>query len=323
MADSISCPSCRRLLQVSEARRGQQVQCSACGQVFISDPPEHLTDAPGMPVIADPTAVQSAAPVSPSRPPRRPRYASDDDDDYDDEDDRLDLRARKRFIPGGGLALAVKVLLGIITAFYVVMLISDYLEYDLLNRLVKGEFVAQERLDANDLRQHMLSIVYLLLLIPTAIVYLVWFHRAYANLEALGAADLRHKPGWAVGFWFVPILNMFRPVQIAQEIWRGSDPDQAVARDVAKPRPRNSGLIGLWWAFWLISNGLANIAFRMSASANTVQLQLSAAWMSMLAGALSIAAGLFAFAVVAAIDRRQRACARAVRGEWDEEDGDY
>ena len=321
MADSISCPSCRRLLQVSEARRGQQVQCSACGQVFTSEPPMGTQDAPATPVFADPTAVQTAPPVSPARSPRRARYELDDDD-YDD-DARPDFRSRKRFVQGGGLAVAVLALLGIMTAFYGLMLVSDYLEYELLKRVVRGEFIAPNQLDANDLRQQLLSIVYLLLLIPTAIVYLVWFHRAYTNLEALGADDLRHKPAWAVGSWFVPILNLFRPVQIAQEIWRGSDPDQAAAREGGKPTPGNSGLIGLWWAFWLISNVASNIAFQMSATAKTAQVQVSAAWVSMLASALCIVAGLLALAVVAAIERRQRACARVARGEWDEEDGDY
>ena len=31
--------------------------------------------------------------------------------------------------------------------------------------------------------------------------------------------------GWAIGPWFVPILNLFRPWQIAVETWEGSDPD--------------------------------------------------------------------------------------------------
>ncbi|MBM3996772.1 MAG: DUF4328 domain-containing protein [Planctomycetes bacterium] len=31
---------------------------------------------------------------------------------------------------------------------------------------------------------------------------------------------LTYTSGWAVRCWFVPILNFYRPVQIAQEIWR-------------------------------------------------------------------------------------------------------
>jgi Domain of unknown function (DUF4328) len=33
----------------------------------------------------------------------------------------------------------------------------------------------------------------------TGIVFLMWIHRAYSNLPALGARNLETSPGWAVG----------------------------------------------------------------------------------------------------------------------------
>jgi hypothetical protein len=50
------------------------------------------------------------------------------------------------------------------------------------------------------------------------------FRRAYRNLPALGAESPRFSSGWAVGAWFVPFLNLVRPKQIMDDIWRASDP---------------------------------------------------------------------------------------------------
>ena len=53
---------------------------------------------------------------------------------------------------------------------------------------------------------------------------IAWTHRLYRNLEPLGFRELRFGSGWAVGGWFVPFLNLVRPKQIVNDIWRAGDP---------------------------------------------------------------------------------------------------
>ena len=80
----------------------------------------------------------------------------------------------------------------------------------------------------------------------TGIVFLKWVYRAYRNIQGFGAEGLRFSPGWAVGYYFVPILNLVRPVQVMSEIWRVSqDPQNWLQR-------RGSYLIGTWWALFLL-----------------------------------------------------------------------
>jgi Domain of unknown function (DUF4328) len=62
--------------------------------------------------------------------------------------------------------------------------------------------------------------------LATAVGFLVWFHRAYTNLPALGIEPLPYATGWTIGAWLVPLLNLVRPKQIMDTIWRGSDPDR-------------------------------------------------------------------------------------------------
>lgn len=81
-------------------------------------------------------------------------------------------------------------------------------------------------------------------------VFIAWFFRAYKNLARLGVANLRFRSGWAIGAWFVPIFNMIRPKQIANDIWRGSEPgvDTSV-RWRLEPVP---SLVHWWWGLFLV-----------------------------------------------------------------------
>ncbi len=84
-----------------------------------------------------------------------------------------------------------------------------------------------------------------------AIVFISWFGMAYANLGRLGVKNLRWSNGWAVGAWFVPILNLFRPKQIANDIWRGSEPDIEVSSNrwqFGQVTP----IIHWWWGLFLL-----------------------------------------------------------------------
>lgn len=54
--------------------------------------------------------------------------------------------------------------------------------------------------------------------------FLAWFSRSYRNLRALGAEGLEYSPGVAVGWWFVPIGNCWKPFGVAVEIWKARTP---------------------------------------------------------------------------------------------------
>ena len=45
--------------------------------------------------------------------------------------------------------------------------------------------------------------------------------------------DQRFSPGWSVGWWFIPALNLLRPYQVIKEIWRGSYPNTGADRQPA------------------------------------------------------------------------------------------
>ncbi|HAX82628.1 MAG TPA: hypothetical protein DCY40_08690 [Actinobacteria bacterium] len=81
-----------------------------------------------------------------------------------------------------------------------------------------------------------------------AVAVIVWLRRMYRNLSPLGVTELRFAPGWAVGAWFVPILNWIRPKQIVDDIWRATEleaPHPIGGTWRWKPVPQ---WVHLWWA---------------------------------------------------------------------------
>lgn len=86
------------------------------------------------------------------------------------------------------------------------------------------------------------------------ILLMVWFYRSHKNLQSFNTMGLKYSPGWAVGSWFIPILNLFRPFQITHEIWTASDPE---ASTVSWKQGKYSLVTILWWISALTYSGIS------------------------------------------------------------------
>jgi hypothetical protein len=84
-------------------------------------------------------------------------------------------------------------------------------------------------------------------------VFLPWFYVAYVNLRRFGLRNLRYSSGWAIGSWFIPIFNLFRPKQIANDLSRGTSGGTLHSTGRIDTHPV-SPLLHWWWAFYLLSS---------------------------------------------------------------------
>ena len=116
--------------------------------------------------------------------------------------------------------------------------------------------VTEQELFDNDQRQRVLSIVHLATGGGSFLFLLLWFYRAYSNLPALGTAQPRFSPGWAVGYWFVPVLNLVRPCEAMLELASGSDPGRTPDGRKEGYRPRWNLLIWIWWVGNIVGGGV-------------------------------------------------------------------
>jgi len=106
--------------------------------------------------------------------------------------------------------------------------------------------------ESNDLRQQVIGISQTALAVVMIVFFLRWVHRAHKNLRPLGAQGLEFTPGWAVGWFFVPFLCLYKPHQVMCEIWAASDPMYMTLQRVNWRRLSGAAFVGLWWAAWLL-----------------------------------------------------------------------
>ncbi|NCP19948.1 MAG: DUF4328 domain-containing protein [Erythrobacter sp.] len=128
------------------------------------------------------------------------------------------------------------------------------------------------------------SLLYTLVFFVSVVFVAMWIYRAHANLRDRGI-ELTTSPGWAVGWYFIPIANLFKPFQAMRELWSESHLEDDSYGD---PAP---GEITAWWACWIVGNILANVSMRMTGFGDgsnlTVGILLGAA-----SGVLTIAAAI-------------------------------
>ena len=142
-------------------------------------------------------------------------------------------------------------------------------------------------------------VIDLVAMLACGVVFIGWTRRLYRNIDELGGAR-RFTPGWAVGAWFVPILNFWRPRQVLDDVWRTSSPErwqgtQAMGR---------SGLLDAWWAAFIIAGIGSRIANAGLASedVNAGDIRFTG-----VVDLLYLAAAVLAFWVVTRITEEQEA----------------
>ncbi len=154
----------------------------------------------------------------------------------------------------------------------------------------------------------LLAIFSLVIYVTTIVVFLVWLYRAADNVRQFNPwSRLEHSPGWAVGSFFIPFVNLVVPYRAVKEVWQKSGPPDAAV--LSEPAPPAS--FPIWWTFWLLASFAGNISLRVSFNENVAES--TATSISMFADALSIVAAFFAYLVVDAIDKRQEETAAKLR----------
>lgn len=160
-------------------------------------------------------------------------------------------------------------LIWIVLAFEIISLLSGYLQYDLLQQFIAGAEISEETATANDLREQVISIFYLIAYIISVITFIQWFRRAYFNLH-LKVKHLSHPEGWAAGSWFVPFTNLYRPYQIMKELYQETK-DLLTKKGIAFNQNFSTGALGWWWALWLFNGFVGQILFRYSLNAESIE----------------------------------------------------
>lgn len=140
----------------------------------------------------------------------------------------------------------------------VLALISNVLEYQLLTYFQNGLYTSPEQAMAageeNDARQGIVRIIQIVIFIVSGILILKWIYRANYNARQLGASGMAFTPGWSIGWYFLPIANLWKPYQAMKELWKASsNPQDWNTQSV-------SSLLPWWWFFWIVTNVFGQVS---------------------------------------------------------------
>lgn len=167
-----------------------------------------------------------------------------------------------------------------------------------------GEIAGSVDLEAEDGNlavQMIVSLAYLALsvvFIASIVLVAMWIYRAHANVRTAGIT-LEVTPGWAVGWFFVPIANLFKPFQAMRELWKASHREAGGYTSDADPK------LTIWWGFWVVGNILSNISLRFDVTAGEGAANTSLL-LDTVSTLLLIVAAWFLLRIVTAVNLAQR-----------------
>jgi hypothetical protein len=184
----------------------------------------------------------------------------------------LGTRARQAVI-ALGVAVAAN-MLTIVTDLGALPLLDDATDIDALRRF--------------DSITATMGLVELLAMIAAAVFFIRWFNGLHRSLDDIRPGVRRHATWWSIGGWFIPIMNLFRPKQILDDMIRCSDRD-ALTQPWWAPT---------WWGLWLIGSFGGNIAGRAFFNADTLDALHSATIVDAVSSAILAAGGVVAIVLV-------------------------
>ena len=182
---------------------------------------------------------------------------------------------------------------------------SNLMEYQLLTDFQNGVYFSQEMAvadaEANDKRQAVIAFSYLGVFIVSGVLILRWIYQANQNARQFGAKDMAFSPGWSIGFYFIPIVSLWKPYQAMKEIW------QASQNPANWPVEKVSSILGIWWFFWIANSIVGQAVFRLSRRAEEISEIMNVNLVSQASEVISIPLALVTWLMIKKVSNAQLA----------------
>lgn len=140
----------------------------------------------------------------------------------------------------------------------------------------------------------------LVVLVATYVLFGMWVYRAAANVEVAAVPGFDYTPGWAVGWFFVPFANLFKPFAAMRQIWNASHGNESGDLDSGNP------FLAFWWGLWILTAILTNVAIRLNLNPEDPSYVRTALQLETASSVLSLALYPIAYRLVDRITRAQQ-----------------
>jgi hypothetical protein len=139
------------------------------------------------------------------------------------------------------LALVVQLLLVVTVLVDAAVIWGDLFVLDVADQFVNRAPDPDDAATSDRINQ-ISGLGYLLTTLLTGIVFIRWLFVAHSS-DRMHPESMKHKSGWAIWGWFVPVLNLWRPFGVTIDLRRG----------VLGPGVQATPLMWTWWLAWLAS----------------------------------------------------------------------
>jgi hypothetical protein len=128
--------------------------------------------------------------------------------------------------------------------------------------------VAVETVEPIKVISRVLALLSIALMLVTAVFWCAWQWR----LAVSSPDQLRRSPRGHVGAWFIPIANIWLPIQNLNELWYAYEPFDP------RGRGRGTSVVLPWWTCWTISAVLGALGLHTLLGGDTPGAYLGVAW---------------------------------------------
>jgi Domain of unknown function (DUF4328) len=178
-----------------------------------------------------------------------------------------------------GYVKFLKILFYIFLSSYVISIIISIREISLLSS-VPIELTALEK---NDQITQISGILSLSLFLISGLTFIFWIKRLYGNVQIVTKQKNEYTLNTALWSWFVPILNLSRPINIIKEIWGKYHVYVGQAE-----KSHDFSFLRIWWVLSIVSGVIARIAMNMRNSADSAEKFITSDYVSIIGDIISI-----------------------------------
>ncbi|MFJ2259569.1 protein kinase [Streptomyces sp. NPDC087844] len=236
-----------QLLNSEDPQSPQRLQSHAlAGQATAAGAAQAPAPAPmqgfGPPVPYDPAHNPSPPPWQQSPPPGSLHVGSPPPGSLQPSPHYFSPRPPIR--PARGLGVWLSLLLGLYTLPLLIrgaVLGETYLRLDAQDGAAAPDAIQDYGMltlatDALDLLESAVGLALL-------VMWPLWFQRMRNNADAFAPVRLRFAPSMAAGAWFIPLVNLFMPKQMTNDIWTAT---------AGRARGAGRWLMHTWWWCWIV-----------------------------------------------------------------------
>jgi uncharacterized protein DUF4328 len=180
-------------------------------------------------------------------------------------------------------------------------IISGTAQLNTLGQVAAGVKLPKGAEDESQIREALVLVLHGIVFIGTMVAWLIWQYRAYANLRLVGSRQTEYTPGWSVGYWFIPIVNLVRPYQITKELSQRSESHN----DRDQISESGTPLLGGWWASYLLGSMALRVYSGLLDGATSTADLVAATQAGLVSHVVMLVSGILAVLVIRRIVRLQ------------------